>query len=481
MLERRRAALEWVPVKRHAATLTAAGAVALASVSCPAGRTEGPSILLITIDTLRADRLGCYGRSGAKTPAADRLAREGARFATVVTPVPRTTPAVASLLTGLWPASHRVRGLWSKLPGDVPTLASWLRARGLRTAAFASNLFLRPGSGFERGFEVYSNPRNRWEGDSASEVTGEALDWLSRLGSGERFFLWVHYLDPHWTYDPPPPFDTLYDPAWTGSWPYSKLTAGGREQGRIIFQNPMTPREVDHAVALYDGEIGAADREAGRLLDALSASGRLDSTLVVYTSDHGESLGEHGYAFAHGEYLYDGTLLVPLLLRWPGRVPAGRVISRMARLIDVAPTVLALAGEPLLPGLDGRSLTRDLAGEPDPAERECWVESDHDFIHPENPRHFVPGFDGKWRGLRGERYKLIFAPRDAAGDRGDVELYDIAADPAEAHDLSRERPEVAGDLLRRLRVWWETAGAVSDSQNGVPSQEAETLRSLGYL
>src|SRR5262245_6171980 len=452
----------------------------VASFSC---RRSGrpPSVLLITIDTLRADRLGSYGRAGAHTPALDRLAREGVRFASVVTPIPRTTPGVASILTGLYPTSHRVRGLWSALPPDVPTLAEWLKSRGRRTGAFASNLFLRPGQGFERGFEVYSNPRNRHEGNSGEEVTQEAIDWLSSLSKTESCFLWVHYLDPHWTYAPSAPYDTIYDPDFRGPWPYSDLAPGRADQGRIIFQNPMTAREVTHAVALYDGEIASVDAQVARLLDALATAGRADDTLILVTSDHGESLGEHGYAFAHGEYLYEGTLLVPWILHWPGHVPTGKVVPRMARLIDIAPTTLALLGEPIPSSVDGRSLTPDLRDAPDAAPRECWIESDHNFIHKENPRHFVDGIPGKWRGLRGERYKLIYIPHDARGEKGETELYDLSVDPHEERNIAAQHPEIAGPMLERLRAYWAEKGSIAPPTPAEPAPDSELLHSLGYL
>ena len=454
----------------------------LAGCSCGRGPlSPPPSLLLVTVDTLRADRLGCYGRTGARTPSVDALAREGTRFETALTPLPRTTPAIASILTGLMLSTHRSRGLMSSLPPEVPTLAGWLRARGRRTGAFTSNLFLRPGSGFGSGFEVYSNPRSRWSGNSAREVTDEALEWIGTLGKDEPFFVWVHYLDPHWTYDPPPPFDTLFDPGFPGPWPYTKVAAGHADQGKIIFQNPMSPREVDHAVALYEGEIAATDAQLGRLIESLAGSGRLDRTLVVYTSDHGESLGEHDYYFDHGEYLYEGTLRVPLILRWPGRVPAGKLVTRMARLTDIAPTALALLGETLPSGLDGRSLADDLTASPSPADRDCWIESDHTYVRPENPRHFLDGIEGKWRGIRGERYKLIFVPHDASGLHGEVELYDLKEDPGETHNLERERPELAAMLLARLRAYWLKHGSAAGAAGEGEPVDAEILRSLGYL
>jgi arylsulfatase A-like enzyme len=450
-------------------------------MGCGTGRHDSPSLILVTVDTLRADRLACYGRSQAKTPFMDRLAREGTRFTTVVTPVPRTTPAVASLLTGLLPPAHRVRGLNSRLPAEIPSIATWMKAGGARTGAFISNLFLRRGTGFERDFDVFSDPKDRWDGNSAAQVTDEALDWVRGLAGDQRFFLWIHYLDPHWTYDPPAPYDRLYDPDWSDSWPYNGIAAGDKAQGRIIFRNTMTPREVHHAVSLYEGEIASTDAQLGRLLDGLASMGRLDPSLVVLTSDHGESLGEHGYYFAHGEYLYDGTLLVPLILRWPGHVPAGTVSTRMVRLTDIAPTALAMLGLPLPSGLDGRDLSGDLRGPAADPERECWIESDQDFAHSENPRSFVPGIAGKWRGLRGERYKLIFVPRDVSGETGDVELYDILDDPGETRDLSTKRPEITAPLLRRLREYWRRAGAEAGAGEREGAPDVETLRSLGYL
>lgn len=448
------------------------------AVSCRPSPAPRSSLLLITVDTLRADRLGCYGKTGARTPSIDRLAREGARFTTALTPLPRTTPAIASLLTALTPPHHCVRGLKSVFPPDVPSLAEWLRDKGRRTGAFTSNVFLRTGVGFGRGFESYSNPRSRWEGNNAGVITDEALEWTSKLGAEEPFFLWVHYLDPHWTYDPAPPFDALFDPGFQGPWPYGSIGSGD-SQGRLIFQNSMTPREVRHAVALYEGEIAATDVQIGRLIDTLDRRRRLDDTLIVLTSDHGESLGEHDYYFDHGEYLYDGTLQVPLILRWPGRIAPGTVVTRMATLMDVAPTALALLGEALPSGIDGRSLAEDLSGRPSPEERECWIESDHSYVRPENPRHYVEGIAGKWRGLRGERYKLIFVPHDASGTRGDVELYDLLSDPQEAHDLSRDRPDLAGPMLARLRAFWQRSASSCASSEEAPP-DLDILRSLGY-
>src|SRR5213593_2684210 len=166
-----------------------------------------PNVLLITIDTLRADRLGCYGYARPTSPHIDRLATEGALFERAYTTLPRTTQSVASILTGRYPKSHGARGLFSTLSPANLTLAEILREQGYDTAGFVSNLFLRPGQGFEQGFGSYDNPPARWDGDSAGAISSAALDWLERRRPGHPFFLWVHYLDPHWTYRPVPPFD----------------------------------------------------------------------------------------------------------------------------------------------------------------------------------------------------------------------------------------------------------------------------------
>ena len=192
-----------------------------------------PSVLLITIDTLRADHLGCYGYARPTSPHIDRLASEGALFERVITSLPRTTQSIASILTGRFPKGHGARGLFSTLSRANVTLAEILQREGYATGAFLSNLFLAPGKGFEQGFEVYSNAPRRYDGDSAPEVTEGALAWLRALPKEKPFFLWVHYLDPHWTYAPSPPFDTAFDPSFRGPFSlYQDLDAGRFTKGR---------------------------------------------------------------------------------------------------------------------------------------------------------------------------------------------------------------------------------------------------------
>jgi arylsulfatase A-like enzyme len=463
-------------------------AAALPSLGCggpPGGRL---SVLLITIDTLRADHLGCYGYARGTSPHIDRLAAQGVRFSRVTTSLPRTTQSIASILTGRYPKNHGARGLFSTLPATNSTLAEILRGEGYRTGAVVSNMFLAPGRGFDQGFEAYDDPEGRYDGDSAPAVTAAAVEWLRRLPARAPYFLWVHYLDPHWTYEPAPPYDSEFDPGYEGRFGlYDDLRAGRLSKGEVIFRNRLPPRQVRHVVALYDGEIAGVDAALGPLLDAVEA--RHEPLLVVLTSDHGESLGEHGYHFAHGEYLYEDSLHVPLLLRLDGRIPAGSTSEALAQNIDVAPTILAILGVPGLQGSDGRPLLvgeqiGGLCGAPlrsAPGRSVVFSESDYQLIHPENPRFYRRGPAGRWTAASDGRHKVILIPVPGGEI---IEYYDLAADPGETRNLedSGLDRETRARLLRELRSFADYEGSPGP---GVPEEigpaERERLRSLGYI
>ncbi|HKB17098.1 MAG TPA: sulfatase, partial [Planctomycetota bacterium] len=268
------------------------------------GRTPPANVLLVTIDTLRADHVGAYGWPYAETPNLDALARAGARFAEAYTPVPYTLPAHASLLTGTLPPRHGVRDNGRQsLPDSATTLAEWLAARGFATGAFVGAFPLERRFGLSQGFGVYDDELGA-PGDAFSiaerrgeEVVSRALRWIG--GSAEPFFAWVHLFDPHAPYAAPAPFGARF------------------------------------AARPYDGEVAYADACLGRLVEGLGT--RRERTLLVVTADHGESLGEHGEA-THGLTLYEPAVHVPLLLAWPGRIAAGLLPKERASLIDLFPT-----------------------------------------------------------------------------------------------------------------------------------------------
>jgi len=489
--------------------VTLAALLAMLLAACAPSRP--PSIVLVTIDTLRADHLGCYGYGLPVSPHIDALARDSTLFAKARTTLPRTTQSVASILTGRLPKSHGARGLFAHLSATNTTLAEILKRDGFETAAFVSNTFLRPGQGFEQGFDRYDNPEVRWDADSASAITTAAVRWLDARPADHPFFLWVHYLDPHWLYEPPAPWDRAFDPDFDRPFTlYDDLAAGRLTKGQVIFGDVLDPAQARHVVALYDGEIASTDAAVGALLDRLAA--RTGPLLTVLTSDHGESLGEHGYHFAHGEYLYEESLRIPLLIRYPGVVAAGVRDDAAALNIDIAPTILALAGIAGMQGVEGRPLLArgdGGAGTRATATRGrdvTWAESDYQLIHPENPRYYIPGPHGRWSAASDGRHKLIHIPRPGGEF---LELYDLAGDPGETHNLAAE-PALAAVRSRLLRALLEFAdygpsasapgdaipggppgtgprpGAVAPGDDTDPTRdlspdEIERLRSLGYI
>jgi arylsulfatase len=477
----------------RAPLLPGAGALLALAFACTA--PARPSAVLITIDTLRADHLGCYGYGRPTTPHIDALARESLLFERAYTTLPRTTQSVASILTGRYPKSHGARGLFARLPATNRTLAEVLKEHGYATAAVVSNTFLRPGQGFEQGFDTYDNPEERWDADAAMAVTAGAVRWLDGRGEGGPFFLWVHYLDPHWRYTPPAPWDRTFDPGFEGPFTlYDDLDRNRVTKGQVIFGDVLTPRQVEHVTALYDGEIAASDAAVGVLLERLA---RVRGPLVVIlTSDHGESLGDHGYRFAHGEYLYESSLRVPLLVRDPGAVAAGVRTTGLAENIDLAPTLLRLLGIDAMQDVEGRPLllAQEAAGGapprfvPAPGRPFTHAESDFQLIHPENPRYYVRGPAGRWTSASDGRYKLILIPR--AGDEL-VEMYDLERDPAEAHDLAGDAAlaEVRARLLREVKQYSDYGAGPPGAGSGASPAEPETmtpeerarLRSLGYV
>ena len=382
----------------------------------PAAPRGGLSVLLVTLDTTRADRLGCYGHAAAKTRYLDRLAAEGTRFETVIAPAPITLPSHSSILTGLYPFEHGVRNNGNfYLDARHPTLASVLKARGYRTGAFVSSFILDRRYGLDRGFDVYDD---RMEGEYSQVLTLQAERRGDRtaLALGrfidERakepqtpFFAWLHLYDPHEPYRPPHPFRDMF------------------------------------AHDLYDGELAFVDAILASVLDRLRGAGLLDRTLVVVTADHGESLGEHGET-THSMFVYEGAIRVPLLLWRPGLVPAGQVVREPVRLVDVSPTILELLGERPLATPHARSLVPLVEGRSTGAAPPAYSET------------LLPKFYMNWaplRALRDGRYKLIDAPRP--------ELYDLQADPGRvdepllrAHADRRgapPRPGAARDRRRR--------------------------------
>jgi arylsulfatase A-like enzyme/Flp pilus assembly protein TadD len=419
-------------LERKRARLAALVVLACGLAGCRE-RALGPfpraPVVLVSIDTLRADRLPAYGYTKGRTPALDALAREAVVFEEAVSPCPLTLPAHASLLTGLWPPRHGVRdNVGFTLASDRATLASRYRAAGRPTGAAVSAFVLRASTGIAAGFDQYDDALTV---DAAVSALGaqqrdgavaveSLLGWIGPRAK-QAFFAFLHLYEPHTPYTPPERHRGLAHP--------------------------------------YDGEIAYADELVGRLLDGLRRSGAYDDAIVIVTSDHGEALGEHGES-EHGFFLYRETLRVPLIVRLPGGRRGGTRVAGLAQLVDVPATLLDLAGLDA-GGLDGRSL-REALGTGRLEARTAYAET------------FYPRFHFGWSelvGARDERFSFVRAPRP--------ELYDWKADPGETRNLAGEREAAAAGM----DAWLGRAlgGAAAPTPAAVPGEVQEALRALGYV
>ncbi len=407
-------------------------ALALVAASCtPAERP--PNILLVVVDSLRADRLHHAGDPRPLTPSMDQVAAAGTRFAHAYAPAPWTTPSVMTLFTGLHPASHHVDGNDRSLHPSVRTLAQRLAAAGYATAAVMPALTLADHFGFDRGFDRFI-----YEAQGHARVSGpwsvnHVLEFLRDQGEGP-WFAYVHLWDVHYNYNPPVPYSIRFQAGRPpGEGESDDVTALVMDPGG---SPPLPADRLAWLEGQYAGEILFTDEQVGRLLDALRDRGLERDTLVVITADHGEAFQEHG-VMGHTVHLYEEMVHVPLLLRWPGRVEPGRVVERPVGLVDLAPTLLELAGVPVpADALDGRSLVPLLSG-PDPAPGD------------DTPLLLSTSRRASWRGLRAGHTAYLY---DLAAGR--EELYDLVADPGQQRNLAGERSQEAaawrGRLCQRL-------------------------------
>jgi len=396
------------------------------------------NVLLITLDTIRADRLGAYGFEGIDTPIIDSLAARGVTFTRAYSPTPLTLPAHTSIFSGTFPPYHGVRdnGAFA-VPAELTLMAEVFQANGFATAAFVGAFVLDSRFGLDQGFESYFDdfelPRQNIIGlgtvqRPAEEVIDAALEWLEGEGSSP-FFLWVHLYDPHTPYAPPEPYRSKY------------------------------------AGKPYLGEIAYTDAQIGRLLEGLSGRGVADDTFVVVVGDHGESLGEHG-EIEHGFFVYEESIHVPLIISLPFAQLHGVRRSQLVSLVDIMPTVLEMSGLDLPPALQGLSLVPLFSGQPDDWRQYVYAET------------FYPRYHFGWSELQtvqDERYKLILSP--------EPELYDLLEDPDELNNLAGDRVSIFATLERQaeamIAAYSEGGGRAQVVE--IDEETRQSLAALGYL
>jgi arylsulfatase A-like enzyme len=461
-----------------------------------------PDIILVSIDSLRFDHLGCYGYEKPTSPNIDRIAKEGVRCASAVSTTSWTLPAHAALLTGLFDSTHGLVDNGLRLTEERPTLAAVLRGNGYQTGGFFGGPYLDPGFGFGHGFMHYescmsplpndstgrestaapdssSHPSSTTSSGSAassdalptradlershSDITGsrtlEAVTrWLGREVDQRPLFLFVHLWDVHYDYNPPREYVETFDPGYAGALDASNLMKNPAVNAH------MAPRDFDHLVALYDGEIRFTDDILGRILSVVEKRGRMSNTLLVITADHGEEFFEHG-GKGHQRTLFDEVVRVPLIVRWPGHLEAGRVVGEEVRLVDLMPTILASAGITKQPIMQGRDILALLRGEKLPAAPAlCELMVDDNDVH----------------ALRTNAFKVIdYLPVNT------TQGYDLVMDPRELRPIpdTVARVQAAkGDLERALEGCAALRKKIGESVQPAAAGEdvRRRIRGLGY-
>ena len=401
-----------------------------------AATLSSPNVVFITVDTLRADHLGCYGDKQIRTPNIDALAADGIRFERAYAAVPVTLPSHTVIFTGTYPMLSGVHDFAAnKLSPNQPTLASVLKENGYTTGAIIGSAVLDSRFGLNHGFDFYYDhfDFNRLQESNLDEmerpgnvVANLTLDWLSK-NYQKKFFLWMHLYDPHYPYRPPPPYSEQYKDR------------------------------------LYDGEIAFADAQVGRLIEFLKNKGLYRNTLIVLGGDHGESLGEHGEN-THGFFIYNATLHVPLIFHLPGGVHT-KTVANLVNLADLMPTVLAALNIQIPEQVQGQNLLSIMSPKKEDNARSMYAET------------FLPRLHFNWSELRGvetENYHFIDAPKP--------ELYDLRKDPGETHNLFTQKKAVTEEMRVHLAklIQQYTAGQELAEKTGLDPALMERLKSLGY-
>ncbi len=466
----------------------AAWCAGLALACACSGRDErsAPNLVLISIDSLRPDHLGCYGYPAPTSPTLDALAREGLRFDNAVSTTSWTLPSHAAMFTGLYDSAHGLVDNGLRLDPAHRTLAEELARAGYHTAGFFGGPYLHPTFGLNDGFEVWENcmanadealdanvfatQSRRLHGASHADITSprtleRVQSWIRSAPSDKPYFLFVHLWDVHYDYRAPQEYVEQFDPGYDGP-----LT------GEDFVRNPavapgMAPRDFKHLMALYDAEIRFTDEHIGKMLEALKTAGKLENTLVLVTADHGEEFLDHGRK-GHQHSLFEEVVRVPMIAHWPGQIAAGGVASTQVRLVDLMPTFLSAAGVRNPPPSSGRDLRPLLAGqtlEERPALLELFADG----------RQFA--------ALRTNTFKVHSLAWPARGDAPREFAFDLARDPREQQPLDLTSDARALKGLPALRVMrsqvLELKGRIGAGAQAIDldAEMQRKLHELGYL
>jgi arylsulfatase A-like enzyme len=436
--------------------------------SAPEGK-PGHNVLLIVVDTLRADHMSHYGHDLETSVGLDRFAVQANRFVRAYSVSPLTPPSTASILTGLAPETHGVKGTGQRLPAQAVTLAERLQRDGWRTAGFSHNVVIGEVTGFAQGFDEFVDYRGRLRAyPDVSAMVNAAILWILR--ADRPFFLYLHPMNVHGPYKVPEvrASDLLGRPPVEGFQFYGPVMSKLMDEGQLAMREQVSEEMLTSLQEQYDTAIRYTCDQIARVIDALRARDLYDDTLVMIAADHGEELFEHG-GFGHGYTLYREVLQVPLLVKLPGQ-STSRTIEAPVSLLDVYPTILDALGLELPEGLHGRSLLPVLRGEAQADEERIL------YFHEDG--HRMTG-----RALLTRDYKLIEIDRDYEKRRSVWQLLDAEEDPLELTDLAGARPEVVAELAPQLEASSQRYRSQSpgDAESVRDQLDEDLLRSLGYV
>ncbi|MDD5557603.1 MAG: sulfatase [bacterium] len=498
-------------VRLYAIAAACMAALLIAHARIRDWRTFRPNVILITADSMRADHLGCYGYLRATSPDIDRLASEGVLFENAVTPGLWTMPSLPSLMTSTHPRVHKVMLVDKKLPPRLPLLAELVQGGGFETAAFVNHQWVgAEGQGLDRGFRYFDNSYSAGHGHSPelhhlgdAAATDDLIAWLDK-NMGKRVFAWIHYVNPHYPYTPPPPYDDMFEDDGlyrTGAW--APISPTPFLFG-FIYENTARhmrrPHDVDHYVSQYDGEIRFVNDQIRRITRHLDATDMRRRTIMIISTDHGESLGEHDWYFEHNKP-FETVARVPLIMRGYG-VPRGRRVDALVSLIDLAPTVLDMLELPVPPSFEGRSMRSLIRGKGrqirsyeyggDPWAQDFMRTERYKLVilRPFEENHAYFGIERRRRGILRSIARMLRLDRSEDEEEvvEIVRLHDLLEDPGEKVDLSSEKPDIVSDLRSLLRhhnkIDEQKARMLRDVSGETITLDAKTtdfLKALGYI
>lgn len=454
------------------------------------------NVILITLDACRIDHLSFFGYGRKTSPNMDSISSEGALFLNNYAAIPQSDPAIVSILTGLYPHNNGIRTFGKSKSLRVSTLHQILKEKGYKTACISieqkDNDSIKPGFDefnllewrikskllrlLKKFFNWKSNP-------GASEiVTDNAISWIKK-NKDRNFFLYMHYMELHWPYSPPIPYDNIFDPDYNGKHTFNDLDGGKIKRGDLLFNNYQLPEEeIRHSIAHYDGAILYMDLQIGRLVKFLKSQGLWDRSIVIFVGDHGEHLGEHGFYYQHASSLYQPSLRVPLLIKVPNTNQIK--IDALTQNIDIMPTILDMLKIPLSQPIDGKSLLPLMNNQTDKIRDYSFAESGVSLFK-QNRRKYIEGIEGKWRMVTDGKWKLIYIPNP----KNEIyELYNVEEDYYEKNNLINQETTIGASLKEKLHNWIEKkdVGDIETTENDPYSGKGEAkvrkrLRRLGYI